>query len=305
MAEADPFALHRTYLFALAYRMLGSAADAEDVLQDTYLRYAAAPRDNLRVPRAYLTTITTRLCLDRLKAAHVTREQYVGPWLPEPVLTLDAPSDPQRAAERHESITLAFLVLLETLTPVERAVFLLREVFEYGYDEIGAIVQVSQANCRQIFHRAKAQLATQRPRFAAPPAQQHALVERFLRATERGDLGALQEVLAADVQMWADSGGKAPAPRRLVQGRDTIAQLMVIFADNTLQLLGGDASALRMDLATVNGEPAFLVYIRGALDTAAICSTDGTRITALHLVRNPEKLAFLTSQLAAGNALPL
>jgi RNA polymerase sigma-70 factor (ECF subfamily) len=257
------------------------------------------------VPRAYLTTITTRLCLDRLKAAHVTREQYVGPWLPEPVLTLDAPSDPQRAAERHESITLAFLVLLETLTPVERAVFLLREVFEYGYDEIGAIVQVSQANCRQIFHRAKAQLATQRPRFAAPPAQQHALVERFLRATERGDLGALQEVLAADVQMWADSGGKAPAPRRLVQGRDTIAQLMVIFADNTLQLLGGDASALRMDLATVNGEPAFLVYIRGALDTAAICSTDGTRITALHLVRNPEKLAFLTSQLAAGNALPL
>ena len=305
MAEADPFALHRSYLFALAYRMLGSAADAEDVLQDAYLRYAAAPRDDLRVPRAFLTTITTRLCLDRLKAARVTREHYVGPWLPEPVLTNDAPGDPQLAAERHESITLAFLVLLETLTPVERAVFLLREVFEYGYEEIGAIVQTSPANCRQIFHRAKTQLADQRPRFPAPPAQQHALVERFLRATERGDLGALQEVLAADVQMWADSGGKAPAPRRLVQGRDTIAQLLLIFVDNTLQLLGGDAASLRLETASVNGEPAFLVFIRGALDTVIICSVEGGHISALRLVRNPAKLAFLHRQFAAGDTLPL
>lgn len=299
MSDADPFATHRSYLLGLAYRMLGSASDAEDVLQDAYLRYTAAPRGDVRAPRAYFTTMVTRLCLDRLKAARTTREQYVGPWLPEPILTADEEIDPQHTAERHESITLAFLVILETLTPHERAVFLLREVFEYPYEEIAPIVGTSTANCRQLFHRAKEQLAVHRPRFPASPDHQQRLVTRFLAAIEGGNIGALQEILAADVHLWADSGGKARAPQRLVVGRKAVAKLMPVFLANVLRLLGGDATALRTLVTTVNGEPAVLALVRDQLDAALICSVAGEQITALRIVRNPDKLAYLRRQLDA------
>jgi RNA polymerase sigma-70 factor (TIGR02957 family) len=300
MSDADPFAAHRSYLFGLAYRMLGSASDVEDILQDAYVRYAAAPRDDVRVQRAYLTTVVTRLCLDRLKAARSTREHYLGPWLPEPVLTTNTADDPQSAAERHDSIQLAFLVMLETLTPQERAVFLLREVFGYPYPEIATILQTSQANCRQVFHRAKAQLAAQQPRYAASPAQQRQLVERFLAAVEQGDVAALQRVLAADVRMWADSGGKSPAPRHPVAGRATIAKLMPIFLANTRQLVANDWNALHTAIAIVNDEPAILVYLCGQLDTVMICSVAGEGIAELRLIRNPDKLVYLREQLRTG-----
>lgn len=301
MTDTDPFAAHRSYLFALAYRMLGSANDAEDVIQDAYVRYAAAPRDDVRVPRAFLTTLVTRLCLDRLKAARNTREHYIGPWLPEPVLTSDQPGDPHSAAERHESITLAFLVLLETLTPQERAVLLLREVFEYPYEDIAAIVQLSVANCRQVFHRAKTQLAAERPRFSASPAQQQQLVQRFLAAVEQGNVADLQHMLAADVRMWSDSGGKTPSPRRMLEGRDVVAKLLLYFKANLDQIASADPAALQITLTTINDEPAVLSFVQGTLDSVMIMSLAGEQISALRIIRNPDKLLFLRRQIEQAN----
>jgi RNA polymerase sigma-70 factor (ECF subfamily) len=296
MSDLDTFAAHRTDLFALAYRMLGSASDAEDVLQDAYLRYTAAPRAEVRAPKAYLNTIVTRLCLDRLKTARARREQYLGPWLPEPLLT-PADDDPQQVAEQHEAVTLAFLVLLEQLTPAERAVFLLRDVFEYPYPQVAAMLDLSEANCRQLMHRAKAQIAAQRPRFSASMAQRQQIVERFLAATERGDLEGFTQLLAEDVAFWADSGGKAPAPARPLHGAGVVAKLIQVFTANTLRLVGGDASAIRSTVSIVNDEPAILTWIHGQLDTVTVCSVTGDRISAVRLIRNPDKLQYVRRQL--------
>lgn len=300
MADADPFAPHRPALFALAYRLLGSASEAEDVLQDAYLRYAAAAPAAIRSPKAYLSTIVTRLCLDCLKAAHTRREQYIGPWLPEPLLTRDEGADPQHHAERHESITLAFLVVLESLTPPERAAFVLHEVFEYPHAEVATMLGLSVANCRQLFHRAKARLAEARPRVPPPaPAHQQQLIAGFLAAAEQGDVTTLAALLADDVTFWADSGGKAPAPRRPVQGRTAVAALLPVFVANTLRLVDGDRSALRSTVAEVNGEPAILLWLRERLDSVTVCSLRDAQITALRLVRNPEKLSYIQRQLRA------
>src|SRR5262249_54671289 len=186
----DSFEAYRPRLFGVAYRMLGSASEAEDVVQDAWLRYAEANRDDVRSPEAFLTTIVTRLCLDRLKSARATREQYIGPWLPEPVLT-NGRQHPEQSAALAESLTLAFMVLLETLAPEERAVLLLREVFEYPYADIATMLETSAANCRQLFHRAKARLADRRPRFERDPRQKREIVERFVTALMAGDAGAL------------------------------------------------------------------------------------------------------------------
>src|SRR3954463_15051808 len=181
MTELDLFQANRAALFGVAYRMLGSASDAEDVLQDAWLRFSAARPDDLRSAKAYLTTIVTRLCLDRLKSARTAREEYVGPWLPEPAVPDDR-LGPGRALAQAESVTLAFMVLLETLSPEERAVFLLREVFEYGYDEIAGVLETSAANCRQLFHRAKVRISEGKPKFRGSAAEKRPLVERFVRA---------------------------------------------------------------------------------------------------------------------------
>ncbi|MBC8077947.1 MAG: RNA polymerase sigma factor SigJ [Chloroflexales bacterium] len=300
MADPDPFAPHRPALFALAYRLLGSASEAEDVLQDAYLRYATAAPDVIRSHKAYLSTIITRLCLDRLKAAHTRREQYIGPWLPEPLLTRDEGDDPQHQAERHESITLAFLVVLHSLTPPERAAFVLHEVFEYPHADVAAMLGLSAANCRQLFHRAKVRLAAGRPRVQPSSAarQQH-LVASFLAAAEQGDVTTLATLLADDVTFWADSGGKTPAPRRPVQGRTAVAALLPVFVANTLRLVDGDRSALRSAVAEVNGEPAILLWLRERLDSVTVCSLQDAQITALRLVRNPEKLDYIRRQLRA------
>ena len=206
MDEVDLFQTHRPALFAVAYRMVGSATDAEDVVQDAWLRFSAAQPADLRSAKAYLTTVVTRLCLDRLKSARTTREQYVGPWLPEPVATDDR-RGPERSLAQAESVTLAFMVLLETLSPEERAVFLLREVFDYQYDEIAAMLETTGANCRQLFHRAKGRIAERRPRFCATVDEKRPLIERFVRAFSAGDEDELTRVLAADVGFWSDGGG--------------------------------------------------------------------------------------------------
>ncbi|GAB4209998.1 MAG: RNA polymerase sigma-70 factor [Roseiflexaceae bacterium] len=299
MADIDLFQTHRPLLFGIAYRMLGSAAEAEDVVQDTYLRYAGARGEAVRQPRAYLSTIATRLALDRLSAARSSREHYIGPWLPEPVLT--APDDAPGTAERHESVSLAFLVLLETLNPQERAVFLLREVFEYEYEEIAAMLDLSTANCRQLLHRARARIAERRPRFQPAPEQRQRLVEQFTAAVERGDVQGLAALLIEEVVYTADGGGKVQAARRPVRGNDAVARLLLGLMGRVRNL--PEFAGARLVGASINGGDAMLVLLGDRIDTMTTWEWQGGRIAAFHAVRNPDKLAFLQRQLDGG--LPL
>lgn len=300
MTEAEAFQSYRPLLFSIAYRMLGSASEADDVLQDAYLRYAGAQSrgetpKQIRSLKAYLSTIVTRLCLDRLKAARAVREQYLGPWLPEPVLTQH--DDLEGDVERHESITLAFLVLLEALTPQERAVFLLREVFEYEYTEIGDVLGLSAANCRQLFHRAKQHVAEGRPRFRPAPERQRQLVERFLAATQRGDLQALTSMLAQDATFTADGGGKVPSARRPVHGRDAVAKLLIGLVRAAERVLQSAFTDLRFDMTEVNGEPAVLLWLRDHLDTVFVYSLVDDQVAEIRALRNPDKLTYILRQL--------
>jgi RNA polymerase sigma-70 factor (ECF subfamily) len=288
---AEQFEEHRPRLFALAYRMLGSASEAEDVVQDAYLRASEEPA--IRDLRAFLVTVTTRLCLDRLKAARAVREQYIGPWLPEPILQQPGDGAGEQRAERAESVAMAVLVMLETLSPLERAVFLLREAFEYPYDEIGTILGRSAAACRQAYHRARAHLDAQRPRFRAPPEQQRRLVLRFLEAARGGDLAALTGMLAADVVSWGDGGGVAPAARRPVRGARAVARLMI-----GLMARVAEQGIDQVALDWVNGEPGLLAWENGRLSTVMVFEADGERIAALRTVRNPAKLAHLAARVA-------
>lgn len=289
----ESFEAHRPQLFSLAYRMLGSASEAEDVVQDAWLRYQAAPRQDVRSPRAFLATIATRLCLDRLKSARAARETYVGPWLPEPVLT-EPGLTPEDLVQRRESITLAFLNLLETLTPEERAVYLLREVFDYGYDEIADVLQTSAANCRQLFHRAKQRVAEGRPRFAPSDETRRRLVERFMTALDRADVPALERLLAEDVRFWGDGGGKAAAARRPLAGR---AEVLNLFAG--IARLGATVRATQqVDLAVaeVNAEPAVVLRLDGRIDAIFVCTVEDDAIAAIRAIRNPDKLVAIARQ---------
>ena len=219
MDTAKQFETYRPQLFAIAYRMVGSAMEAEDLVQESYLRYRSVQTEEIRSPKAFLTTIVTRLCLNHLQSARVQREQYVGPWLPEPMLDgAEQTLSPTDQMARYESISLAFLTLLETLTPVERGVFLLREVFDYDYPDIAAIVEKSEPACRQLFRRAKEHLAQRRPRFRTTPARQRQLLDQFMHAVSAGEFDGLTKLLAEDVTMWADGGGK-------VRGAATLSAL--------------------------------------------------------------------------------
>jgi RNA polymerase sigma-70 factor (ECF subfamily) len=293
MIDAATFQSLRSHLFSLAYRMLSSAAEAEDVVQDAWLRAAAAPSD-LKSTRSWLTTVVTRLCLDRLKAARTKREHYIGPWLPEPVPT-EAVTSAEDLAARRESITLAFLVLLETLTPAERAAFILREVFEDDYAEVATVLDTTPAAARQLVHRAKARLADGRPRFEAAPERQRELVGRFLEAIRDGNLRRLQEYLAADVVFSADGGGKVAAARRPVIGADAVGRLvMSLWHKATIAF--DPVPATETALLDINGEPAVIARRQGRLDSVFVFSTNGDRISAILVVRNPEKLAWLTAR---------
>jgi RNA polymerase sigma-70 factor (ECF subfamily) len=295
MSEVDLFQANRPALFAVAYRMLGSATEAEDVVQDAWLRFSAAQTADLRSAKAYLTTIVTRLCLDRLKSARASREEYVGPWLPEPVATAED-AGPERSLAQAESVTLAFMVLLETLSPEERAVFLLREVFDYEYDEIAAMLDTSAANCRQLFHRAKGRIVERKPRFRAEAMEKRPLVDRFVRAFSAGDAEELTSVLAEDVGFWSDGGGKVLASRRPVFGRQQVVNMLVGFR-RTAPSTGIALESVTLEVTEVNGEPAIVLRIAGHLDGVYVMTVEDDAIAAIRVVRNPDKLTYIDRQL--------
>jgi RNA polymerase sigma-70 factor, ECF subfamily len=279
----------RPLLFSIAYRMLGSVGDAEDVVQEAYLRAERAQADGTRIEsrRAFLTTVTTRLAIDELRSARARRETYVGPWLPEPLLTSTEP-DAAEHAEMADSLSMSFLVLLETLTPVERAVFLLREVFEYGYDEIAEIVGKSEANCRQILTRARKRIDEGRPRFEADRRQQEELARRFLDAFEEGDVDGLVELLAADAVFVGDGGGKGRGISRPVHGREPVTRLLVSFLPRYR------SASATVRLGEVNGQPGALFFDADErlVNVFAFEVAEGA-IQAVRSVINPDKLAHL------------
>jgi RNA polymerase sigma-70 factor (ECF subfamily) len=292
--EADVFNAHRALLFSIAYRMLGSASDAEDVLQDAWLRYRSADRSAVRSPKAFATTIVTRLCLDRLKSARATREEYIGPWLPEPVLTSEI-EGPAALLQRAESVTLAFLVFLETLSPEERAVFLLKDIFEYGHAEVAEMLGTTAENSRQLLHRAKARLAEGRPRLTGTAQSRRTVAERFARAFSSGDGSELTALLAQDVGLWSDGGGKASAARRPLVGREEVRNFLVGL--HRTAYATGLARDMSVQFEDVNSEPALIVRAGGHLESIFVFSIDGEVVSGIRVVRNPDKLARIDRQL--------
>ncbi|QFZ20683.1 RNA polymerase sigma-70 factor [Saccharothrix syringae] len=288
--SATEFEQQRPRLFALAYRLLGSAAEAEDVVQDTYLRWSAVDREYVATPGAWLAKVLTNLCLNRLTSARNLRERYVGPWLPEPVLTDTAPLGPMEVAEQRESVSLALLVLLERLTPAERAVFVLREAFGYTHRGIAEVLNVSEASSQQLYRRARAHLDRSRRRFEPDPAQGALIARRFFSAARTGNLVELERVLAADVVSWADGGGKVTAARRLVRGAPEVARYLAGW-------MAGSLPGLEIAIREVNGEPAILAVSAGRLWGVMVLEMMAGRIAALRTVVNPDKLAFADSQL--------
>ncbi len=293
MISVQRFEELRPYLFSIAYRMLGSAAEAEEVIQDAWLRARQSPGD-LNSDKAWLATVVTRLSLDRLKSSHRTREEYVGPWLPEPVPTEAVPA-PDNDLMRRESITMAFLILLERLAPAERAAFLLREVFDYSYSEVASILQAKEAAVRQMVHRAKERLVQGKRRFEVKPQHQREVVQRFLEAARLGQVAGLEAMLARDATYTADGGGRVPAARRVVEGAPKVAQLFI----GLFRKAAAEEQAWRADLAEINGEPALVAYYKGALDTVFVFSVADDQITSVRAVRNPEKLAWYAGYLAS------
>jgi RNA polymerase sigma-70 factor (ECF subfamily) len=283
---ADPateaFTAHRNLLFTVAYEMLGSAADAEDVLQETWLRWAGVDLGAVRDQRAYLVRITTRQALGRLRALGRRKESYVGPWLPEPLLTTP---DVAEDVELADSVSMAMLLVLETLTPTERAVFVLREVFDLGYDEIAGSVDKSPAAVRQIAHRARAHVAARRPRGVVSPNEARNALDAFRRAVETGDLQSLLDILAPDVVLLGDGGGVKQAVLRPVVGADKVGRLLAAGLDRLA------AASLRP--AQVNGHPALIVRLDGEIDTVMAMRIDDGLVTGFYAVRNPEKLSHM------------
>lgn len=287
---AGEFEEQRARLFGLAYRLLGSAADAEDVVQDTYVRWSGADQAAIVAPPVWLARVATNLCLNRLASARARREVYIGPWLPEPVLTSDGTLGPMESAAQRDSVSLALLVLLERLTPAERAVFVLREAFGYGYRDIAAILGLSEANCRQLHRRVRQRLPAATSRFAPDRGQWRDLVDRFLAAARDGDLPGLERLLAADVTAWADGGGKVVAARRPVLGRDRVARYLA-----GITRFG---AGLQISVTEVNGAPAVLGTRAGTLAGVLVLEVSGDQITAVHLMSNPDKLGFASRQVA-------
>jgi RNA polymerase sigma-70 factor (ECF subfamily) len=285
----------RPYLFGLAYRILGSAADAEDVLQEAFLK--AKDLTDVRSPRAMLTTIVTRLCLDEVRSARRRREEYVGPWLPEPIAT-DEPRADQRA-ENAESVSMAFLVLLESLSPLERAVYVLREVLDLEYDEIAAAVGRSEAAVRQLLHRARGHVASRKPRYPTSPDVLRTMTAAFYDTLNRGDLDGLMKLLTADVTVESDHGGKARANLNTILGADRTARFLHGLAGKLARVPGA-----RIAPWWINGAPGFVVFEGDAVTTAMvidIVNDGGTpRIGAVHNVRNPDKLGHLAREIATG-----
>ena len=281
---ADTFEEHRALLFAIAYRMTGSATDSEDLVQEAYIRWQAVDTDNVDSPKAYLSTIITRLALDYMKSARVRRESYVGPWLPEPVAGAAAPHE---AADMADSVTVAFMLLLERLNPVERAAYLLREIFDFNYDEIARILDKSETNCRQYVRRAKQHLKENRPRFDTSPDRQKDLMERFLVACASADTDGLIAMLSEDAILYSDGGGKVVAARNPIYGADRVARFL---AGVTRKANDAERS---VDIVELNGQPACIVWADGSPENVFYLDCDGDVIHRVYAVRNPDKLVRL------------
>jgi RNA polymerase sigma-70 factor (TIGR02957 family) len=280
----------RPSAFAIAYRMLGSVSEAEDVVQEGFLRLyqARAGGDRIESPRAYLSTVVSRLSLDQLRSAAVRRETYVGEWLPEPLVT-SADDDPASKAEMADSLSLAFLVLLESLSPEQRAAFLLREVFDESYARIAEIVGTSEQNARQLTARARRHVDERRPRFDTSREQQEELARRFFAAAEQGDLPGLEQLLAHDVQLTGDGGGKAPALARSLRGRSRVARAVLNWFRLAARVPGVSVRAVE-----VNGDPgALLLDVQQRLIAVMALDTGGGQITSIGAIVNPDKLAHL------------
>jgi RNA polymerase sigma-70 factor (ECF subfamily) len=282
----------RPLLFSIAYRMLSSVTEAEDVVQESFARYQGALRDRrvpIESPKAYLTAIATRLSLNHLRSARTRREEYIGDWLPEPLLTDETALDGARYVEESDTLSMSFLLVMERLTPVERAVFLLHDVFDFGYSEVAEVVGKTEANCRQLAARARRHIRGERARFETSERRREQLAERFFDAvTGRGDIQDLDDLLAADVVAYSDGGGKVPAARRAVYGRERVGQIVTYFAGAAQQL------GVRVDRTTVNGQPGALFLDEGGrVISVMLLDVADDQIQAVRSIVNPDKLAHL------------
>lgn len=277
----------RPLMFSIAYRMLGSVVEAEDVVQEAFLRLHRSARDDVDNLEAYATTVTTRLAIDTLRSARLRREQYVGPWLPEPIVEA-TDVDPAYRIELDDTVSTAFLVLLEALSPVERAVFVLREVIGYEYDEIAAVVDKSEANCRQIFARARKRINDGRPRFDASPEQRDRLASQFIAAVSGGDMAGLERLLAEDVVFFGDGGGRAPAIQKPMVGGTAVARFLLGL------MRAGERFGVLLEHTVANGQPALVTRAAdGVLLGVMTIDVEDDRIVRLHNVINPDKLGHL------------
>ncbi|MFI8191649.1 RNA polymerase sigma-70 factor [Streptomyces sp. NPDC085946] len=281
---------NRGLLFSVAYRVLGSAADAEDAVQDAWIKWSSADRSQVADPKAYLTRIVTNLALERLRSTRHKRETYVGPWLPEPILTS---ADTADAVTDSESVSMAMLVVLETLSPLERAVFVLKEVFGFSHAEIGEAVDRSEAAVRQAAHRAREHVRARRPRFTADRSQQREVTERFLAAATGGDINTLMELLSPDVTLWTDGGGKVRQALKPVVGAQTVASWFAAIGTVTYQ--GVQPADMRAELVEINGGPGMVFSAPDQVIATVTFDFDADgRITAIHNVANPDKLQAVT-----------
>lgn len=287
----DVFEAHRPVLMGVAYRMLGRVADAEDVVQDAWLRWSGADHAQVREPRAYLVRVTTRLAIDRLRQIRARGEAYVGPWLPEPYVTdfADTVPDGAERAVLADSVSFAVLVVLESLSPLERAVFVLREAFGCPYAEIAAVLDRGEAAVRQLAGRARRHVEERRPRYTVDPAERRDLTERFLAAAAGGDLAALLSLLAPDVRLVGDSGGKAKAPVRILETADKVGRFLVA-------VVGDKETRLSVRFLEVNGGFSVLALSDGRPDSVLQLDVADGLVRTVYVVRNPDKLRFLTAR---------
>ena len=277
----------RRRLFGIAYRMIGTTADAEDIVQEAYIRWHQADTEEIRSAEAWLVSVVTRLSIDKLRRVSVEREKYIGPWLPEPLIASTART-PEEELENASDLSMAFMVLLERLTPVERAAFLLHDVFDCAYPLIANILRKSEAACRQVVHRARQRVRSEQSRFKASDAAHRSLINQFIAAADAGDDVTLLSLFAKDATLTSDGGGVVPAARKVVHGRSRLARLYLLLAKK----LG---TRLRKKILTINGEPGLVMYLDGAPFATTSFETDGNSITALYTVLNPKKLQRLSS----------
>jgi RNA polymerase sigma-70 factor (ECF subfamily) len=295
--QAEAFEHYRVLLFSIAYRMTGSASEAEDLVQETYLRHQASESAEIVSLKAYLTTIITHLALDYLKSARLAREQYMGTWLPEPILTSEDGGFPLAALLQQEALSLAFLRLLEALSPPERAVFLLHEIFDYPFREIGVMLSKSPAHCRQIFHRARQALQDKRARFEPEPQRQRQLLLSFLSASQAGDMAALTSLLVESAVSWSDGGGKVQTNLKPIYGKLAVARFWLSVTRKTPR-------PLTVTLAEINGSPAILFWDEGSLAGVMSLTLCAGGIQEIYALLNPEKLVYLQQQLAGRGTAP-